>query len=112
MAKILILTLILASFSFPVSAKPFDCGIASFYEYGAKTASGEPFNPDGKTAAHKTLAFGTRVTVINQKNGKEVTVTINDRGPFNNRIIDLSRGAAREIGITKQSGIGKVCLYK
>jgi rare lipoprotein A len=66
----------------------------SYYETGSTTASGEPFDPDGLTAAHKTLAFDTRVRVTNTANGESVVVRINDRGPFvAGRCMDLSRGA-------------------
>ena len=59
-----------------------------------KTASGERFDNDAMTATHKTLSFGTKVIVTNINNGKSVTVTINDRGPFvKGRIIDLTRAA-------------------
>ena len=73
-------------------------GLASWYAgkfQGRKTASGEIFDTAKMTAAHKTLAFGTRVRVRNLANEKEVVVRINDRGPFvEGRIIDLSRAAA------------------
>jgi len=76
-------------------------GVASYYWQGQQTASGARFNPNGLTAAHRTLPFGTRVLVTNRANGRSVTVTINDRGPFiKGRIIDLSRGAASVIGMT------------
>jgi rare lipoprotein A len=66
----------------------------SYYETGSTTANGEPFDPDGLTAAHKTLAFNTRVRVTNTANGDSVVVRINDRGPFvAGRCMDLSRGA-------------------
>jgi rare lipoprotein A len=69
------------------------CGV-SYYDTGSVTASGEPFDPDGLTAAHKTLPFNTRVRVTNAANGKSVVVRINDRGPFvSGRCIDLARGA-------------------
>lgn len=72
---------------------------ASWYQCCHTTANGEAFNPDGLTAAHKTLPFGTRVEVTNLANNRTVTVRINDRGPFvRGRGIDLSRGAARQIG--------------
>ncbi len=78
-------------------------GIASFYGYsfsGKKTASGERFNPQAMTAAHRSLPFGTRVRVTNTRNGRSVVVRINDRGPFiRGRVIDLSYGAARTIGM-------------
>lgn len=86
-------------------------GIASFYGpgfHGRRTASGEIFNQNALTAAHRTLPFGTRVEVTNKDNGKSVIVTINDRGPFKrNRVIDLSKRAAEEIGMI-QSGLANV----
>ena len=61
-------------------------------------ASGQAFNPSGYTAAHRTLPFGSRVTVTNPRNGKSVTVVINDRGPFTRGVtLDLARGAANAI---------------
>ena len=74
-----------------------ETGRAAFYS-GGRTASGEVVGPNGLTAAHRTLPFGTRVRVTNHRNGKAVVVRIVDRGPFNRgRIIDLSREAAREL---------------
>lgn len=71
---------------------------ASYYATGSTTANGEAYNPDGITAAHKTLAFNTRVRVTNVANGKSVVVRINDRGPFvTGRCLDLSRGAFTSI---------------
>ena len=84
--------------------------VASWYQCCHTTANGEPFNPDGLTAAHKTLPFGTRVHVTNLANNRTVTVRINDRGPFTpGRGLDLSRGAAREIGCIA-SGTCRVSL--
>lgn len=78
-------------------------GLASFYGrefHGRKTASGEIFDMQALTAAHRTLPFGTMVKVTNLKNNQSVTVKINDRGPFvEGRLIDLSQGAAKKIGI-------------
>lgn len=77
-------------------------GIASWYGYesGNRTAMGTRFNPQGLTAAHKTLPLPTKVRVTNLRNGRSVDVIVNDRGPFKkNRLIDLSQGAARKIGI-------------
>ncbi len=86
-------------------------GKASYYAdkfNGRKTASGERFSNGKKTAAHKTLAFGTKVKVTNLANGKTVKVRINDRGPFvAGRIIDLSKSAAKKIGLQKQ-GVANV----
>lgn len=75
-------------------------GVASWYGSGRQTANGERFNPNGLTAAHRTLPFGTHVRVTNHNNGRSVIVRINDRGPFvGGRAIDLARGAARAIGM-------------
>jgi rare lipoprotein A len=85
-------------------------GKASWYgaESGPKTANGERFNPNGLTAAHRTLPFGTKVRVTSLKTGKSVTLRINDRGPFHgNRILDVSAGAAEVIGL-KKDGIGQI----
>ena len=83
-------------------------GMASYYKSGKRTANGERFNPNGLTAAHRSLPFGTKVQVTNLKTGRSVVVRINDRGPFvHNRLIDLSYGAARVVGLTR-SGVAKV----
>jgi len=69
---------------------------------GRKTASGEPYNPEALTMAHKSLPFGTRVKVTNPKNGKSVTVRVNDRGPTQaDRVGDVSLAAARRLGMVK-----------
>ncbi len=82
--------------------------VASYYggkHHGRLTASGERFNQHGMTAAHKTLRFGTRLRVCRQGC---VTVRINDRGPFiRGRHLDLSKGAAEAIGLTRV-GVGRV----
>jgi rare lipoprotein A len=83
-------------------------GMASYYKHGRKTANGERFNPNGFTAAHRSLKFGTRVRVTNLRNGRSVVVRINDRGPFvGGRIIDLAYGAAKAVGL-HNSGVAKV----
>ncbi|MBN9504534.1 MAG: septal ring lytic transglycosylase RlpA family protein [Altererythrobacter sp.] len=75
---------------------------------GRKTASGEAFDPGEYTAAHRTLPFGSRVRV--SRGGKSVVVRINDRGPFHgNRVIDLSRAAASDLGLVS-AGSGQVQL--
>ncbi len=67
---------------------------------GRRTASGEVFNPDGLTAAHRSLPFGTCLMVANPKTGRSVAVRVNDRGPFTKGLsLDLSKGAARAIGM-------------
>ena len=76
-------------------------GLASYYGSGERTATGERFDPSGMTAAHRTLPFGTRVRVTRVDTGDSVVVRINDRGPFKpGRVIDLSEGAARNLGMT------------
>ena len=83
-------------------------GIASYYKSGRLTANGERFNPNGYTAAHRSLKFGTRVRVTNLRNGRSVIVRINDRGPFvGGRIIDLAYGAAKAVGL-HNSGVARV----
>lgn len=86
------------------------CGTASYYEHGARTASGKRFLPNGLSAAHKYLPFGTKLKV--SYNGKSVPVVVNDRGPFiKGRILDLSRGAAKALGLHKR-GVGRVCFER
>jgi rare lipoprotein A len=105
-----VLLLMLVIFS-SCSRKVTESGKASYYANsfdGKKTASGEIFRQRKLTAAHKTLPFGTRVTVVNIANGKSVKVTINDRGPFvAGRIIDLSSKAAKKIGMIN-TGVANV----
>ena len=86
-----------------------ESGIASVYGYaGSKTASGERAHPGGLTAAHRTLKFGTKVQVTNKRNGRTVTVRINDRGPFiRGRVIDLTPAGARALGF---NGLAPVTL--
>lgn len=80
-------------------------GIATYYHpglHGKRTASGERYDSNQFTAAHRTLPFGTRIKITNPQNSKNIVVKINDRGPFiKNREIDLSRAAAKKIGISK-----------
>lgn len=81
-------------------------GVASWYgpnHHGRRTASGETFDMNAATAAHRTLPFGTFVRVTNLENGRSVVLRINDRGPFvKRRIIDVSRHAARVLGFLRQ----------
>ena len=82
--------------------------ISAYYSQGQRTASGQRFDPNGMTAAHRTLPFGTRLTVSNPRTGKSVDVVINDRGPFISGIsLDLTLGAAQAIGMR---GTGAVCI--
>jgi rare lipoprotein A len=88
-----------------------EIGFASYYGYdcaGNKTANGEKFNPNGLTAAHRTLPFNTLLRVTNLGNSKSVVVRVNDRGPHaRNRIIDLAYGAAKRIDLVR-AGHAKV----
>ena len=93
-----------------------ETGKGSFYAdkfEGRPTASGEKFDQDKMTAAHRTLPFGTKVKVTNQANGRSVTVTVNDRGPFAaGRIIDVSKKAANKLGMVN-AGVANVKIsYK
>jgi len=98
-------------FAVSCSRKITESGKASYYAdkfQGRKTANGEKFRQSKKTAAHRTLPFGTKVTVKNLSNGKTVKVRINDRGPFvAGRTIDLSKRAAKKIGMI-QAGVAPV----
>lgn len=84
-------------------------GIASFYGkkfHGKKTASGKPYDMNAFTCAHPTLPFGTPVLVQNSSNGAQCQVVVTDRGPYSgNRVLDLSKAAAKKLGIT---GVAKV----
>ncbi len=78
-------------------------GIASYYWQEQKTATGERFDKMAMTAAHKSLPFGTKVRVTDATSGRSVVVRINDRGPFKpGRVIDLSLGAAQQLGMTSR----------
>ena len=97
----------------PGSSSFEQVGLASWYGRafaGKPTASGERFDPDQMTAAHPTLAFGSKVRVTNLSNGQSVIVRVNDRGPFGGRrVIDISQAAAKEIGMHR-SGTARVSL--
>lgn len=86
-------------------------GVASWYGpgfHGRRTASGERFDQNDLTAAHRNLPLGSEVRVTNLENGRTVTVEINDRGPYvKNRVLDLSKAAARRLGII-ENGVAKV----
>lgn len=87
-----------------------EVGLASWYgaESGGRTANGNRFKPNGLTAAHKTLPIPSKVRVTNLANGRHIDVTVNDRGPFvDARLIDLSRGAAKRIGV---NGLAQVSV--
>ncbi len=117
MIKKTLLTLLAAGLAFAsmstfAAAKgTVQTGIASYYHdslHGNKTASGQVYDKTRLSAAHKTLPLGSKVRVTDVKTGKSIVVRVNDRGPFvKGRIIDLSRRAAKELGIVKR-GIAKV----
>ena len=84
------------------------CGKASWYSAGSRTANGEKMDAGALAAAHRSLPFGTQVRVENLSNNRSVVVRINDRGPFvGGRVIDLTRGAAERIGMI-HSGVVRV----
>jgi rare lipoprotein A len=96
--------------SYSVASGGSYSGMGSYYWQPQRVASGGWFNPNAMTAAHKTLPFGTKVRVTNRNNGRSVVVTINDRGPYiKGRIIDLSKAAAKQVGMT-DSGIAPVSV--
>jgi rare lipoprotein A len=86
-------------------------GVASWYGpgfHGRKTASGERYDQNDLTAAHRKLPLGSEVKVTNLENGRSITVEINDRGPYaKGRVLDLSKAAARELGMV-ENGLAKV----
>ena len=101
--------MILAVSTIPAAAQ---CGRASWYALHSRTASGERMNPSALTAAHRSLPFGTKLRVTNKNNGRSVVVRINDRGPFvKGRMLDLSRGAAGQLGFIG-SGHTAVCMAR
>ena len=101
--------LILASAAIAAEQRQEESGIASTYsDKSGKTTSGEAFNPENMTAAHRSLSFGTMIRVTNTQNGRSIVVRINDRGPFTRgRIIDVTPAAARALGF---SGLAPVKL--
>lgn len=95
-----------------VAARPYhEVGISSWYgrpHHGQPTASGQIFDMNGLTAAHRRLPFGSKIRVTNIRNGRSVLLTVNDRGPFvKGRILDVSYRAARELSFT-QAGLARV----
>jgi rare lipoprotein A len=101
------------SFEAQAAGKGLQRGAASWYGpgfHGRPTASGETFNTHAMTAAHRSLPFGTKVRVVNERNGRSVVVRINDRGPFHGgRIIDLAQAPARAIGIAGTAYVSLHC---
>lgn len=111
---ILVAMLFVSSITFakPFVGKSYD-GRASFYgayQHGNKTASGERFNMNALTAAHRTLPLGCTIRVTNKDNGKSVVLKVNDRGPFHsNRILDVSKGAAKQLDFVKK-GVADISI--
>lgn len=119
MRKTLLSVITAAFFASPAAhAAHQQCGEASFYgSHGdgfawQVTASGETFNPNSMTTAHRSLPFGTRLRVTNQSNGRSVVVRVVDRGPFvPGRVLDLSSGAFGRIG-SHGAGLANVCFTR
>ena len=111
-AALLVCAFSATSFDAQAAGKGLQRGAASWYGpgfHGRKTASGERFNQNAMTAAHRSLPFGTKVRVVNERTGRSVVVRINDRGPFHGgRIIDLAQAPARALGI---AGTAYVSLH-
>lgn len=107
--KLFAISAFLLGTAFPASAA---CGIASYYDSGSITASGAPFNPYGNTVAHPYLPFGTRLRIVNQRNGLVAYGVVRDRGPFvGGRTIDLSLGLFQRIESTSR-GLTRVCYSR
>jgi len=107
-ANIVAMGVIGAALLLPGLAQADQVGHASWYALHSRTASGEMMNPSEMTAAHRSLPFGTRVRVSDPKTGHSVVVVINDRGPFvQGRVLDLSIGAARALGLDGR-GVSRV----
>jgi rare lipoprotein A len=111
--KVVSAVAIAAAFLTFTTATYAQCGGASWYGpgfNGKRAASGEIFNENAMTAAHRSLPFGTKVTVTDQRTGAAIDVVINDRGPFHgSRIIDLSKAAATKLGF-RNRGTTSVCI--
>lgn len=109
MIRIFLSVLAAASLPFlaPLAAQT-DTGLAGSYSdafIGRPTASGEIYDPEAFTASHRTLRFGIRLRVTNPSNGKAVTVRVNDRGPSEGRLLDLSRAAASSLGLLSEGTV-------
>ncbi|WP_175651071.1 septal ring lytic transglycosylase RlpA family protein [Pseudomonas sp. Marseille-P9899] len=112
LSALALFTLLAGCASHDIDPRGYDeTGTASYYgsrHHGKRTASGEPFDQHGLTAAHRSLPFGTRVRVTNLKNERSVVVRINDRGPHTRgRLIDLSKAAAQKLDMLR-SGTARV----
>lgn len=109
MRKLIISILLTLGVTTPAYAR---CGVASYYSSGTITASGAPFNPYGNTVAHPYLPFGTRIKIVNRRNGLIAYGVVRDRGPFvSGRSIDLSLGLFQRIESTDR-GIANICYYR
>jgi len=111
MRRFLLSCLLIVAFSLALGAAAMaESGRASWYQSGTRTASGERFHPNGISCAHRRHAFGTELRVTNLANGKSVVCRVNDRGPYiRGRIVDLSKGAARVIGMVRR-GVVRVSI--
>jgi rare lipoprotein A len=113
LAFVVALFAVVASPAFAKHEPKFESGLASVYASrfaGHPTASGEIFDRHAMTAAHRNLPFGTKLIVTNRRNGRQVVVTVNDRGPHRKgRIIDLSPAAASRLGM-ERAGLAPVIL--
>jgi len=108
MKSLIAAAVVAVSFAVFAGGANAETGRASWYALTSKTASGERCDPNAMTAAHRSLPFGTKVKVENLRNGRAVVVRINDRGPYvSGRVIDLTRAAARRLGIM-DSGVAPV----
>ena len=88
------------------------CGVASWYSSGHTTAEGRPYYPDAVSVAHRSYRFGTMLRIVDQTTGRAIVARVGDRGPFvRGRIVDLSRGAARRLGMIAR-GTVMVCVER
>jgi len=93
--------------------KPMAVGRAAYYEHSGRTAMGQRYNPDLLTAAYRSVELGTRLRVVNLSNKRSVVVQVTDRSPAKMKFaIDLSRGSARALGITRRDGTAMVAVYR
>jgi rare lipoprotein A len=106
MKKLILILLLPTITACQTTAKSSDLNnltVASWYQSGKRTASGQRFDPNGHTVAHRTLPFGTKLQLTNPENGKSIIATVNDRGPFiRGTGLDVSRGIAQYLNFIKK----------